>query len=103
MTDSSSSTGIEVKPSFFILFFVYYLFPPIVTIDGVETKVKWNDTTFIPAAPGAHQVDIMFKFYWFLPAGKASTNVTVPASGTVTVNYKPPFWAWFLKGKIDVA
>lgn len=97
-------TAIEVTPKHPMLLFFYYLFwAPIITIDGTEHKAKWNKPIVIDATAGSHQVDASYKVYWVIPAGKASTSVTVTEGATTSLVYKPPFLFFFMKGQLNAA
>jgi hypothetical protein len=94
---------INLKTRFFILAFVYYIFPPRVVIDGGEAqKVRWGDNT-LQVTPGNHHLKIYFRWLWIITAGKAKFDVSVQEGQTVDVVYKAPSWFVFLPGKVKVA
>ena len=104
MTNTNGGTGIEVTASHSILFIIYaILYSPVVEVDGVAHKAKWKSPTFIATSAGSHKVRIFYKLWWFLPAGKAETTLTVPDGGVARIGYTVPTWFPLAKGKIAVA
>jgi hypothetical protein len=95
------SSGIEVTAKFW-LWFLLFLWPPVIVVDGQETKGRWNSPTRVAASPGTHRVRIFYRYYWLFPASPAETDVDVPASGVRQVTYKAA-WLVFLPGKVSVA
>jgi hypothetical protein len=102
MATAPASTGIEVTAKFFWLFFVLLLWPPLIEVDGQETKGQWNSPIQVAATPGKHRVKIQYKYYWFLPGSPAEVDVEVPASGMSHVSYEAR-WLFLLAGKVTVS
>src|SRR5256885_200136 len=98
---STSQTGIAVTAKIFVLNFVMLLFKPVVEIDGVVQEGAWS-TKFLATAPGQHSVTVYWKYMWFLPANRATVNVTVADGSSVDITYQAR-WMIFLPGKISVA
>jgi hypothetical protein len=92
-------SGIQLTATHNPLAWLLYLTKLTVKLDGVAQTQKWG-STFIPAAPGNHQLEISFR-YLGSQRGLASEAVMVPDGGTVAVRYKMPSWM-FAKGKLTV-
>ena len=104
MTDTSVRTGITVTATHSILFMIYsILYKPFVKVDGNATKIGWKEPAFIPTSAGSHQVEVFYKLWWFLPAGKASTTVNVADGGSTALAYQPPLWFPLSTGKLTTA
>lgn len=105
MTNTSQTTGIEVtgKASIFLMLY-FFLFKPQIEIDGSAAVAgKWNNPTVVPAAPGQHQVEVYYKWYWILPMNRAALSVNVPDGGVARLEYKPSIWGFLGKGKLAAA
>jgi hypothetical protein len=95
----TSPTGIQLQTKYFILNFLIAIFPLTVTVDGTPVQAKWG-SSFVPVAPGSHQVSVSWKLYWVLPVNKAALTVNVPEGQVVPVLYKAPYF-WFMPGKLS--
>jgi hypothetical protein len=94
---------INVRPTFFILAFILWRFPPRTEIDGAPAqRIKWRKDNPIQVTPGAHHVAVYFRYVFMRHAGKAEIDVNVAEGQTVTVMYKAP-WLVFLAGKISAS
>ncbi|MEY2421864.1 MAG: hypothetical protein QOI95_1931 [Acidimicrobiaceae bacterium] len=92
--------GLEIKASFSILFFMLYLFPPKISIDGSQAMPgKWGDN-LIPMSPGRHMVSFWWPLYWIIPANRAQVVVDIAPGQVAQLQYKPR-WFWFLEGKMQ--
>ena len=98
----AGQTGIEITAKFFVLAFILNFFKPVFTVDGQPMKGAWRTPTFIPTAPGQHQVQVHFPYMLIKQAGKAVAPVTVQPGQVVRVAYKAP-WLIFLAGKLTVS
>lgn len=92
-------TGIIVTTKVFFLSFLLLLFKTTVTIDGSPAIIGWGEH-FFPAAPGAHEVRVSFK-YLFGDMGENRVTVQVAPGQTPRVKYRSPFLV-FMQGKIEV-
>lgn len=83
------SSGIEITIGFFP--HAFFLFPPIVVIDGRSRKLSWG-THFFPVGPGRHAITLGF-MYFFMPIRfEKSTDVIVEKEKTVKVEYRARLW-----------
>ena len=94
-----TGTGIQLTAKHNPLAWLLFFTKLTVTVDGDAQTHKWG-STFIPAAPGTHEVAITFG-YMGRPRGNATTSVTVPESGVVALTYKMPS-SMFASGKLTV-
>lgn len=106
MTDLASSTRmgtLQLLTGYPFIQIWYALFKPLVSIDGgPESKVTWGENA-LSLPEGEHQVTIRTKWYGIIPVGKASTTVTVPADGAVSLRYRAPLFTLFFPGKLTQA
>jgi hypothetical protein len=92
---------IKIHSSFFIVYWMLFIFKPVISIDGGPgQKPGWGDSTH-PVAPGSHTVNIKIP-YIFYTIGKATETVNVTAGETVTLTYRPQY-LMFLRGKLQPA
>jgi len=92
---------IKIHSSFFILYWMLFIFKPTVSIDGGPgQKPGWGDSEY-SVEPGTHTVNIKIP-YIFYTIGKATETVTVDAGETVTLTYRPQYLL-FLRGKLQLA
>ena len=95
----AGNTGIEVTAKFFPLFWILYFLHPTFTIDGQAVEGQWKTPTFFPTAPGQHQVQVHFKYFFLKTCGKGITTASVAPGQVARFEYKAP-WIIYLKGKI---
>ncbi|HEY4332245.1 MAG TPA: hypothetical protein VGM78_06735 [Ilumatobacteraceae bacterium] len=95
----SGQTGIEVTATFNFLLWILNFLKPVVTIDGQPTTGKWKQPMFFPTAPGDHQLQVDFKYFFLKHAGKAVTTASVAPGQVTRLSYKAP-WIIYLHGKI---
>ena len=98
---NAAPTGIELTTKYFVLNFLIVIFPLIINIDGQETRGKWG-TNFYPVAAGNHSITVFWKAYWFLPASKGTTTVTIVEGQVTRLQYYAP-WLFLLPGKLGAA
>jgi hypothetical protein len=92
---------IKIRASFLFLQWLLYFFKPTVSIDGGEPqKIAWGESTF-QVKPGEHRVYVEIP-YIFMKIAKADQTVSVGASETVTLRYRPPLIV-FMRGKLEPA
>lgn len=92
---------IKIHSSFFILYWMLFIFKPTISIDGGPgQKPGWGDSEY-PVEPGSHTVHIKIP-YVFYTIGKATETVNVDAGETVTLTYRPQY-VLFLRGKLQLA
>jgi hypothetical protein len=60
-------------------------------------RTLWGEI-FFPLPPGTHTVGCSVAYLWYSHMGDATTEVVVPASGVVTIQWRSP-WLVFLAGK----
>lgn len=94
-------SGIHLRAPVFILFFLLKIQPLMASIDGgPEFQANWDGNQW-QLPPGQHRVSVWFKYFWFLPVGRADAVIAVPPGGVVDVEYKHP-WIVFLPGKLRI-
>jgi hypothetical protein len=92
---------IKIHSSFFILYWMLFIFKPTISIDGGPAqKPGWGDSVY-PVEPGQHTVQIKIP-YIFYTIGKATETVSVAAGETVALTYRPQY-ILFLRGKLKLA
>jgi hypothetical protein len=101
MSTNPGTTGIEITAKHSVLAWILIFFKPTFVVDGNASKQAWKSPTFVPAAPGQHQVQVHFSYLFLKTAGKAVITVTVNPGEVVKVGYKAP-WIVFLPGKIKL-
>lgn len=78
--------------------FLLALFKPNVSIDGgASVRDSWG-AKFIPLPPGRHSVRCYVSYLWYRHMGDSTVEVTVPADGVVSVQWRAP-WLVFIAGK----
>ncbi len=100
MSTAPGNTGIEITAKHSILAWILIFFKPTFVVDGHESKQAWKTPTFVPTAPGQHQVQVHFSYLFLKTAGKANIAVDVRPGEVVRISYKAP-WIVFLGGKIS--
>lgn len=70
--------------------FMYQATTPRLTIDGSGVPVQGWGTLRVPVAPGSHDVRVWIPYAFPRRAGKARTEVTVPAGGSAELEYMAP-------------
>jgi hypothetical protein len=98
---SATYTGVEITASFFFLAFILHLFKPVFTVDGYAATQRWKVPTFIPLAPGQHQVQVHFPYLILPTAGKAVMTVTLQPGQVLRLGYRAP-WLVFMPGKLKL-
>jgi hypothetical protein len=94
-------SAINLRAPVFFLFFLLKIQPLMASIDGgPEFQANWDGNQW-PVPPGQHRVAVWFKYFWFLPIGRAEMVVNVPPGGAIDLEYKHP-WIVFLPGKLQV-
>ena len=94
-------SGINLRAPVFFLFFLLKIQPLMASIDGgPEFQASWDGNSW-QVPPGQHRVSVWFKYFWFLPIGRADLLVDVPPGAAVDLEYKHP-WIVFLPGKLRV-
>jgi hypothetical protein len=100
MSTTPGTTGIEITAKHSVLAWILIFFKPTFVVDGNASQQAWKTPTFVPTAPGQHQVQVHFAYLFLKTAGKAVTTVNVNPGEVVKVSYKAP-WIVFLGGKIS--
>ena len=97
----TSQTGIALTCKIFFLNFITLLFKPVVEIDGQVQQGAWS-TKHFPTSAGQHSITVYWKYFWVLPANKATATVTVTEGVSTDVTYQCR-WMIFLPGKMTVS
>ena len=64
-------SGIHLRAPVFILFFLLKIQPLMASIDGgPEFQANWDGNQW-QLPPGQHRLSVWFKYFWFLPVGRA--------------------------------
>jgi hypothetical protein len=97
---TTSTTGIQVKTSFFPLAFFLFFCDPVIVIDHNPLKAYWG-TRFFSVTPGKHTVKVYFRYFWMAECGANSIKVRVERNQIVKVNYfMPPLM--FVQGSLKI-
>ena len=100
MTDGGQATGtLQLKTSYGWWMFILAFFKPKLRVNGYELPLAgWGESSHQLYA-GTNEISVSFP-YLFLPrAGEAKTTIQLPPSGTIRLEYRPP-WIVFLPGKL---
>jgi len=102
MSDQAAPTGISVHTRFIPLAFILFLVKTRLELDGGPPVVRpWGDS-FIPVAPGRHQVRCYFVYLFLSRAGDSAITVDVAPGQVVQLRWRAP-WLVFLPGKWEIA
>ncbi len=93
-----SQTGVALKTKYLLVSFLLAFFKPKLVVDGGEpVQVSWGET-FIPLAPGRHQLRVFVPYLWYRHMGDSTQDIEVAPGQVVHAQWKSP-WLVFLRGK----
>jgi hypothetical protein len=85
----STQTGISLQGRHNPLQFFLYFVRLTVEVDGQAQSGAWRNR-FVPLAPGAHQVNVYFRYLFKARCCEAGISVQVPGDRAVTLEYRTP-------------
>ena len=81
---------LHLQTGFFPLAFILFFIRPRLEVDGEDVPLAgWGESSHrLPAGP--RQITVYFPYMMPKRAGEATTKVTIPAGGEVSLKYRAP-------------